>query len=107
MLMISLAGHGCISQSASEARPRALRQAQDLPEAFWADRSMAAAPTWEEACYNPMIDPRDQTRLRLVRSARGYGDYETPPGRYGVKADELLRLDCQTGRALGIVKKKE
>jgi hypothetical protein len=51
-----------------------------------------------------MIDPRDHTRLTLIRSAGGVGDYEAPPGRYGVQEGELLRLECATGRVIGIVK---
>ena len=55
------------------------------------------------ACLNPMVDPRDGTELRLVRSVGPRGDYHVPAGRYGVGQDELLRLDCNTGRPLGVV----
>jgi hypothetical protein len=39
----------------------------------------------------------------MVRAASGIGDYEVPEGRYGVGPGEVLRLDCSTGRVLGIV----
>lgn len=52
-----------------------------------------------------MIDPRDGTELRLVRSQAGRGDYAVPTGRYDVAAGELLRLDCRTGEAIGIVER--
>jgi hypothetical protein len=41
----------------------------------------------------------------MDRSARGLADYETPPGRYGVRENELLRLRCNTGEVLGIVRR--
>ena len=55
-------------------------------------------------CLSPMVDPRDGAQLRFVFSA-SYGDYEVPAGRYGASANELLRLDCNTGRVIGIVRR--
>ena len=55
-------------------------------------------------CLSPMIDPRDRTEVRFVFS-KTYGDYEMPAGRYGAGAGELLRLDCNTGRVIGIVRR--
>jgi hypothetical protein len=56
------------------------------------------------ACAGVLVDPTDGTRLRLVRSQSGTrGDYEVPGGRFGVQANELLRVDCRTNRAIGIV----
>lgn len=68
---------------------------------------MGAWRNWQvgRACNNPMLDPRDQTRLTLVRSAGGQGDYEVPQGRYGVGSGELLRLECGSGRVIGVVKR--
>jgi hypothetical protein len=54
-------------------------------------------------CRSLMVDPRDGLRLTLVRAARGRGDYDVPSGRYGVHADALLRLECGTGRVVGVV----
>ena len=64
-------------------------------------------PRESGACRNPMVDPRDGTRLTLVQSQRGgsgqVGDYRVPEGRYGVGTRELLRLDCGSGRPVGVV----
>jgi hypothetical protein len=56
-------------------------------------------------------DPRNDTRLELVRSTEvaggspsHIGDYVvTPAGRYGVGARELLRVDCDNARPIGVV----
>ncbi len=57
----------------------------------------------EGACQAVMVDPRDGARLTLVRTARQRGDYDVPSGRYSVAADQLLRLECGTGRVVGRV----
>lgn len=106
------------------------RNARDLPTMFLADttiRSTRATP----GCTSPLVDPRDGTKLMLVRSQQVGGDLTpttsrsptrdvvptSPPGhntfrgdyaveavgRYGMAANELLRIDCVTGRGLGIV----
>jgi hypothetical protein len=51
-----------------------------------------------------MVDPRTGLRLVLERSESGHGDYAVPAGRYGVEPGHLLRLDCATGKTLGIVR---
>jgi hypothetical protein len=87
------------------------RPARDLPEQFVIDTSVIPVPLSPEAgCVTRMLDPRDGTRLTLVRSTRRtatpefLGDYAVDPaGRYGVGAGSLLRVDCMTGRAMGIV----
>jgi len=56
-------------------------------------------------CRNPMIDPRDGTRIVLERSSEGRGYYRVPAGRYGVRRGELLLIECGTGRVIGIVKR--
>ena len=55
-------------------------------------------------CVSPMVDPRDGTEVRFVFST-SYGDYEVPAGRYGAGAGELLRLDCNTGNVIGLVRR--
>ena len=81
-----------------------LRMADDTPTQFTTEDGVAAS----QECRSVMVDPRDQTRLRLVRSAPlgnlHRGDYEVPRGRYGVGQNELLRLDCETGQVIGIVR---
>ena len=55
-------------------------------------------------CASPLVDPRDGTQLRLERSSGGQGDYAVATaGRYGLAPDELLRVDCGSGAALGKV----
>lgn len=94
---------GCASSYTTTQR--ILRPATDVPKRFVPEgkgaevnRGMAGG-----TCYSPMLDPRDGTKLMLHRSAAGEGDYEVPVGRYGVAEGELLRLDCRTGTAVGIV----
>lgn len=77
-------------------RTAAAARAAAAPEAF--ERAGTA-----EACWSPVTDARDGTRLVLVRSRAGRGDYAVPEGRYGVREGELPRLECATGRVLGIV----
>jgi hypothetical protein len=70
-------------------------------------------PPGAASCLIHLKDPRDDTRLDLIRSTEmtgrdggpsHLGDYVvTPAGRYGVGAGELLRVDCGTARALGVV----
>jgi hypothetical protein len=108
------------------------RVARNLPTMFVADTTnRAAQPTLGGGCTVRLVDPRDGTLLVLVRSQQlevgraadvtrsptrdnipptrpaqpdVRGDYSVDfPERYGVAPGELLRLDCVTGRALGIV----
>lgn len=85
------------------------RAASDTPDRFMVGSAAGETtePRPDDGCRNPMVDPRDGTRLTLVLSQRGpegeLGDYEVPDRRYGVRPGELLRLDCATGRVVGIV----
>lgn len=83
---------------------REVRAAEDVPQQFITEDGTLPV----DACRSPLVDPRDQTRLRLFRSApiggSQHGDYEVPSGRYGVGRNELLRIDCGTGEAIGIVR---
>lgn len=84
------------------------RPAENTPERFVFDLSTAGAPPDTipgEGCRNPMFDPRDGVRLTLIRSGASRGDYDVPAGRYGVRANELLRLACNTGHVVGIVRR--
>jgi hypothetical protein len=53
------------------------------------------------ACRNPLVDPRDGTRLVLVRSQSGFGDYQPERPAYGLPAHQLIRVDCSNGRPVG------
>jgi hypothetical protein len=59
-------------------------------------------PLGNPACRSPLQDP-DGARLTLERSSGGQGDYAVEEGRYGVRAGELLRVECATAKPLGIV----
>lgn len=103
-----LVGAACAASQPWELTPR---PARDLPEQFVIDTSVIPVPLSPEAgCVTRLLDPRDGTRLTLVRSTRRtaspefLGDYSVEPaGKYGVGAESLLRVDCMTGRAMGIV----
>jgi hypothetical protein len=108
MLLCGISG-GCAPGAATDARPDSgTAQVIDAPDHFIVGAigsADAREPRAGEGCRNPMVDPRDGTALTLVRSDKGMGDYEVPEGRYGVGAKQLLRLDCATGRVVGIVKR--
>jgi hypothetical protein len=106
-----VAGAGCASGRGSVEAP-VVAQAKDLPDHFMVAAtglSQANEPVPGEGCRNPMVDPRDGTLLNLMRSKGGTGDYQVLGEqyalsfRYGVDSRHLLRLDCATGKALGIV----
>jgi hypothetical protein len=75
-----------------------MRLASDVPDFFRFERPLDPA-----YCLSPATDPSDGTRLTLERSRDGRGDYAVQPGRYGARADELLRISCATGRPIGLV----
>jgi len=101
-LLLALLAAGCASDG-SVRQQGATLPARDVPALF--ERGPVAAGTRAEAgaCWNPLVDPRDGASLRLVRSANGVGDYEPPAGRYGVGAGQLLRIECASGKTVGIV----
>lgn len=85
-----------------------LRTAVDVPDHFlvgFPNSTATEEPMPGSACRNPLVDPRHDERLILVRSRGGRGDYEVASGRYGVGEGELLRVDCGTGRAIGVVRR--
>ena len=103
VLLMGACSAGPILPTDGEARPAA-----DAPEQFLVATSTGRASMEmnpDAPCRSVMADPRDGMRIRLVRSAHDRGDYDVPTGRYGVNADELLRLECGTGRVVGIVQR--
>jgi len=83
-----------------------IRSPEDAPSRFMVgeineETTRAANPG--EGCRSPMVDPRDGTRLQLVRSSRDQGDYSVPNGKYGANEGELLRLNCESGEVIGFV----
>ena len=91
---------GCASSSS-------VKPAIDAPTHFLARApdGRTVEPVGGEDCQNPMIDPRDGAALILIRSSGGHGDYQAPVARYGVRRGELLRIECGTGRVVGIVRR--
>jgi len=98
----------CAPKRAATAPNAMLRVPAGVPDRFVPEGTAGTRipePTGEISCKNPMIDPRTGLRLTLVRSNAGQGDYDVPSGKYGVAADEVLRIDCATGRAVGIFRR--
>lgn len=79
-----------------------LRQPENAPEAFTPEEGVTLNET---SCKSPMIDSRDGTEIIMHRSSGSIGDYEVPNGKYGLQRRELLRINCETGEVLGVVKK--
>jgi hypothetical protein len=85
-----------------------IRPAESTPARFepeLADLRIAGDTIAGAGCRSPMKDPRDGTVIVFLRSTTMVGDYHVPSGRYGVGPDELLRIECNTGRVLGIVRR--
>jgi len=81
------------------------RPAQDAPERFvMTDSSAITGTPGAATCHSPIVDPRSGARLTMERAYHGNGDYSVPAGSYGVRAGELLRVDCANGQAIGIVR---
>ena len=101
----------CASSSNPSPANAPSRSATDVPERFLVGTispgGTLSEPQPNSGCRNPMVDPRDGTRLTLVQSQPGggtqIGDYAVPEGRYGARAGEVLRIDCGTGRVIGLV----
>lgn len=104
VLLVTL---GCAGRAVSGNRDTLpARAASDVPVRFEPrDAAMRLVPGDTIAgpgCLSPMMDPRDRTEIRFISSTR-YGDYEVPAGRYGARPGEVLRLECNTGRVIGLV----
>jgi hypothetical protein len=102
---------GCASSGGSIEAP-VVAQAKNLPDHFMVAVTGLAQkeePKAGEGCRNPMVDPRNGNALNLMRSKNGVGDYQVLGSQYeldssyGVDPRHLLRIDCATGKALGIV----
>ena len=104
--MSLLAASACAHRKSETEIP--VRAPTDVPAHFLVG-DLASDATQEPApgagCHNPMVDARNGTRVKLVRSRDGQGDYEVLEGKYGVGPGEILRIDCATGRAIGIYKR--
>lgn len=101
----------CASGTSSMAG-KIVAEAKDLPDHFMVSvsgLSQREEPRAGEGCRNPLVDPRNETSLNLMRSKDGIGDYQVLGEqysvglRYGVDSRHYLRVDCATGKTLGIV----
>lgn len=102
-ILVATCAVGCASQRTVAAVP----EANGLPDHFLVgshqNASVRQEPQPGEGCRNPLVDPQDGSRLLLVRSTSSEGDYEVADGRYGIGRRSLLRVDCATGKPLGVV----
>jgi hypothetical protein len=80
------------------------RPATDVPSRFDVGAAGATPPT-DGACHSPITDPRSGAQFRFVRADAGRGDYAVSTGQYGARAGELLRVDCRTWQAIGLVRR--
>lgn len=79
-----------------------LRLAEDPPEVFQPPAGMELN---QSSCLSPLTDPRDGTTIILEKSyGNNLGDYKVPKKKYNVSNRELLRINCKTGKVIGIVK---
>lgn len=92
----------CASTPGPHAR---LQPAQDLPAQFQVQQADGSTrvPQAGEGCRNPLLDPANQARLVLQQSRDGWGDYSVPAGHYGAAGSQWLRVECATGKPLGLV----
>lgn len=91
----------CGSTSNSFTQEEVLRKAIDTPAYFDSPVSVPG----ERICKSPLTDPRDGTKISFLRASWPMADFEVPSGKYGVKSTELLRVNCETGEAVGVVKR--
>ena len=66
---------GCAMKQTSSAVGSPVRAVHDVPDHFMTSTATGAEePRPGDGCRNPIIDPRNQARLTLIRSADGRGD---------------------------------
>ena len=75
----------------------------NAPASFRAPGVQPGNATALGVCANPLEDPTDGTRITLVRSSGGFGDYAAQHGRYGLGPNQLLRVNCSNGQPVGAV----
>jgi hypothetical protein len=107
ILSSSVALSACAGAHRAASHDHAPHLPLSAPEHFLVgskDGGPPEEPVADGTCKNPLVDPRGAgVTIKLVKSSGGYGDYEVPAGKYGVGAHELLRVECATGKAVGIV----
>ena len=101
--VLALACSSGVGTMTAVIRPAEATPARFEPEL--ADLRIVGDTIAGAGCRSPMKDPRDGTVITFLRSTTTIGDYHVPSGRYGVGPDELLRIECNTGRVVGIVRR--
>lgn len=104
LMLLFLVSCGTTPNTGTRSMTSIERQASDVPARFEAPIGIERT---SNACVTPLTDPRDGTTIKLITSFgdQEVGDYEVPPGRYGVEENELLRINCRTGDIMGIVRR--
>lgn len=98
----SLGGSGSMSAVASPAPTTAPARFVPLDAA----KLLAPADTTAgDGCLSPLKDPAKNVQIILIRSESGLGDYIAPSGAYGIPDGRLLRIDCNTGSVVGLVRR--
>jgi hypothetical protein len=112
LLGLTLSASGCTAAYSSVSPEKRddlyVRVASRVPQRFepadpalrLSDGDTLAGP----GCVSPLKDPRNGTEIRFLFSS-WYGDYEIPVGRHGSVSGELLRVECNTGRVIGLVRR--
>jgi len=106
LLPLTLMAAGCGSTSHANLIPQPV---VGMPAQFFGPSGAPepAGPT----CRNPLRAPDGVVTLTMVRSGRepdrpgiGWGDYAVSPvGSYGVRLDQLIRVECGSGVPAGVV----
>lgn len=102
-LAVLLLGACSLGSSNTYPRTAPVRALNDLPPALApADSLPPETARTSATCRGRLTDPQDGA-VFVLRSSQGgqVGDYEGPPGRYGLWPDEYLRVECRSLRPLG------
>lgn len=102
-VLILAASGGCstMKEALKTTPDRIDRPATDVPDMFVREDGRPNSGT---TCLSTLVDPRDKSTVQLVRTIPVQGDYRVAASRYGTSGTELLRVDCATGRPVGIVR---
>ena len=98
----SVGGSGSMRDVATPAPVTAPARFVPLDSAKW----LAPADTTAgDGCLSPMLDPAKNIQIVLIRSESGLGDYQAPSGAYGIRDGTLIRIECNTGAVVGLVRR--
>jgi hypothetical protein len=103
-VVVALVAPGCASAPHGFPPDDAVRPRATLPPFFAVLEAGTPRPARPgEGCRSPLFDATSGATLLLERSRGGRGDYSNLDGRLHLATGELVRIDCATGRALGVV----